>query len=203
MKKNTKKFLAILLCAVISSTSFCGCDDNENVAMEDLPYGATMRQLNDTKIDICYDGRYFTDEEMKIVSDYYYSIQTLDTELFKKTQNSDYISYIEKNSGQKAEDFLKTLSDNNTAALGEGYKYSYIEAVNYGDKSDDIGIGEIIELMNSIYKENGKDEAFEDTLLDEKFASFDIIAMSGGQEYTQSNQIVYIFTCKDGVYIFD
>lgn len=204
MNKKIQKNLAVLLCIAMSPIIFCACnDDNENVAMENLPYGSTMRELKDTKIPICFDGRYFTDDEMKTVSDYFYSIQTQDADLFSKTQNSDYITFIEKNSGQKYEDFLKELAESDSASLGQNFEYSYIEAVNCGDKGDDMGIGEIIDLMNDIYEEAGKEKSFEDSLTDEKFVALNITAQSEGQVYTLSDKIVYIFTCENGIYIFD
>lgn len=198
-----KKFLFLLICTIMSASIFCGCDDGDSVPMEDLPYGSTMRQLNDASVTICFDGRYFTDEEMKMVSDYFYAVQTKDVELFKKTLNPDFVSYLEINSNQNLEDFLTNISMEDAAALGENFQYSYIEAVSCGDKSDDMQIEEIIDLMNTIYEENGKDESFRDTIKDEKFATLNITANSDGNSYNHDGVVLYIFTCNDGIYIFD
>lgn len=198
-----KKLLTFALSAVLSLGTLCACgNEGEDVPMEELEYGATMRQLNDTDIDICYDGRFFTDEEMRVVADYYYAIQTKDKELFLSTQSDLYIKYIEKNVGNTADDYINNIYTTTAAAIGEGFEYTYIEAVAYGDKTDDLEIDEIISLMDSIYEENGKDTTFKETVTSSKYAVLDFMAESNGEGYTYTDQVVYIFTCTDGVYIF-
>lgn len=197
-----KKILSLILCAVLASGTLCACDSDENVAMEDLPYGATLRQLKDTDIDICFDGRYFTDDEMRVVSDYYYSLQTQDEQLFASTQSEQYIKYIEKNSEKAVGDFMKEIYDKTAASLGENYKYTYIEAVACGDRTDDLQIDEITSLMDSIYEENGSDTTFKETITSAKYAVLDFVAETNGESYTYTDQVVYIFTCTDGIYVF-
>lgn len=93
-----RKVTALIIAAVFSTLLFCGCSNEENssVAYEDLPYGSTMRQIVDGNIELLYDGRFITDEEMNAVSDYYYSIQTSDETLFESTLPELYIKYIEE-----------------------------------------------------------------------------------------------------------
>ncbi len=199
-----KKLLCLALCTAISLGTLCACDNSDEVIpTEELSYGATMRQLSDTDIDICFDSRFFTDEEMKAVGDYYYAIQTQNTELFMSTQSKPYIEYIEKNSNQKVDTFIKQIHDETSTSIGENFEYIYIEAVNYGDKSDDLEIEEIIKLMDSIYEENGSETTFEESVTSAKYAVLDFIAESNGEEYTYNGQTVYIFTCTDGVYVFN
>ena len=38
--------------------------------MEDLPFGAVLRDLNTTEIPVEYDSRYFTEEAMTVLSNY-------------------------------------------------------------------------------------------------------------------------------------
>ncbi|MGN0614561.1 MAG: hypothetical protein ACI4JB_11780 [Porcipelethomonas sp.] len=200
-----KKFISAAVCAVLSVVSMCSCssDDELNVAMEDLEYGATMRQLADTDIKICYDGRYFTDDEMRVVVDYYNAVQLNDVELFKKTQSEPYVTYLEKNSGQTIDNFLENIYQETVSSLGDEFEYTYIEAVNGGGRNDDLEIDEIIDLMNSVYEENGSDKTFEETVNDAKFATLDFTAESGGSQFTYSGQTIYIFNCTDGIYIFN
>ncbi len=197
-----KKFLSVILCATLSVGTLCACDNGENVAMEDLEYGATMRRLGDTDIDVCFDGRFFTDEEMRAVNDYYYAIQTKNTDLFLSVQSKEYVEYVEENSGQTAEDFLNQIYSEVAASLSEGYEYTYIEAVACGDRTDDLQIDTITELMDSLYEEKGKDTTFKDTITTAKYAVFDMMADSNGESYSYNDQRVYIFTCTDGIYIF-
>ncbi len=187
----------------MSASVFCGCGDSGEVAMEDLPYGSTMRQIEDTQIKICFDKRFFTDNEIKVLDDYFYSIQTSDASLFRSTQDPDYISYLEKNSKQTLEDFFEGIVEGEKSSLGENFEYSYIEAVNCGDKYDDVQIEEIIDLMNTIYEENGYEETFEESITDAKFAILDITAKSGGEIYNLNDKKIFIFTFKDGIFIFE
>ena len=52
--------------------------------MEDLPFGAVLRDLNTTEIPVEYDSRYFTEEAMTVLSNYFYAIQTMDTALYQE-----------------------------------------------------------------------------------------------------------------------
>lgn len=199
-----KKFLCLLMSVILSVTVCCGCDnDDKSVSMKDLPYGSTMRELIDTDIKICFDGRFFDDDEMRAVSNYYFAIQTQNTELFESTQNAAYVEYLEKNSGLTIEDFLKSIASEDSESLGENFEYTYIEVTNMGDATNDTEITEIIDLMNSIYEEKKESKTFKDTVKSGKFATINIIAESGGESYTLSNQIVYVFNCDDGIYIFN
>lgn len=200
-----KKYLSLILSAALSLSLCCACDNGENVAMEDLEYGATMRRLGNTEIDVCFDGRFFTDEEMKAVNDYYYSIQTKDTDLFLSVQSEDYVKHLEMitSSNNTIEDFLNLSYKENAAVLGENFEYTYIEAVECGDRTDDLQIDTITELMDSIYEENGKETTFKETITTAKYAVFDMMATSNGENYTYNDQRVYIFTCTDGIYLFE
>ena len=205
-ESDMKKILSIALCAVLSLIMLSACgekdDNNGNIAMEDLEYGATLSRIVDSDIEICYDKRFFTEEEMRAVSSYYYAIQTKDTELFMKTQSESYVEYVEKNSGMKTEDFIKNIYDSSAASLGEGFEYVYIEAVGCGDRTDDLEIDEIISLMDEIYEESGKEGTFKDSVNSAKYAVFDFMAENNGSQYTLNGQKVYIFDCTDGIYIY-
>ena len=204
-----KKIICILMCFVTSAMMFTGCDDNNNnsvpekIEMEDLPYGYTLRNLNDAKIKICFDGRYFSDEAMTVLADYYYALQTQDLELFKKTQNADYIKYLEKNSGSTLKEYLSSIYNDDVQSIGEGLKYTYIEVTDAGDSKADTEINEISDLMDNIYTENGKTEKFSDTVKDAKYAALTVTAELDGKSYTNTESTVYVFECKEGTYIFN
>jgi hypothetical protein len=101
-----------------------------------------------------------------------------------------------------ADAFVEDIYNTTVANIGGDYTYTYIEAVGCGDKSDDLSINEIIELMNSIYEESGRDTTFEDTIKESKYAVFDIMADVNGTSYTYNDQVIYIFNCTDGIYIY-
>lgn len=201
-----KKLLSLILCAVISAGTLCACDsdDAQSVPMEDMPYGSTMRQLVDTEIDVCFDSRFFSDDEMKAVSSYYYAIQTKDKDLFMTTQSEPYVKYVEKvaDSDLKVEDYIESMYSDSAASLGEGFEYVYIEAVDYGDRTDDLEIDEITSLMDEVYEDSGKDVTFKETVNSAKYAVLDFTAENNGSQYTLNDQVVYIFDCTDGIFIY-
>ena len=89
METIMKKIIALIFTMIFSAVLLCGCNEDEkgnSVAYEDLEYGSTMRQILNGNIDLYFDGRFLTDEEMNAVSDYYYAVETDDLELFKTTQ---------------------------------------------------------------------------------------------------------------------
>ena len=76
-----KKIIALIFTMIFSAVLLCGCNEDEkgnSVAYEDLEYGSTMRQILNGNIDLYFDGRFLTDEEMNAVSDYYYAVETDD-----------------------------------------------------------------------------------------------------------------------------
>lgn len=203
-----KKFLLVFMCAVLSLSIFSACsqkeDNGKDIPMEDLEYGATLSQLVDTEIEICYDKRFFSEEEMRAVSSYYYAIQTKDKDLFMTTQSEPYVKYVEMaaNSDLKVEDFIENMYNDAAASLGDGFEYVYIETVDYGDRTEDLEIDEIISLMDEIYEENGKDTTFKETVESAKYAVLNFTAENNGSQFTLSDQVVYIFDCIDGIYIY-
>lgn len=197
-----KKFFAFALSAVLSVSTLCACSRDGDVAMEDLEYGATLRQLVDTDIKICFDSRFFTDDEMRAVSNYYYAVQTKDKELFTSVLSEPYVKYIEKNSEKSVEEFIDEIYNKTASSIGDGFEYTYIEAVECGDRTDDLEIDEITTLMNSIYEENGNEGTFEETIVSAKYAVLDFMAEINSNGYSYTDQTVYIFTCTDGIYIF-
>lgn len=203
-----KRLLCAVLCAVVSAGIFTGCGDSSdseepNIAMEEFEYGATMRELADTNIRICFDSRFFSDDSMRTLSEFFYAIQTKDTELFSKTQNPDYADYLEKNSGRKLSDYMEEIYQEDKTAMGDGFVYSYIEVTNAADSTQDSSITQTTELMDSIYKDNGKDKSFSETVKDAKYAQLSITAEANGNSYTNTSHKVYVFECEDGTYIFD
>ncbi len=112
--------------------------DDASVAMEDLPYGATMVALkskNDEKIkvDIEFDKRYFytPDEtvypESYIISDYVYALQTADAELLESVFYKPYLEYSCKAGGYA--DTQAYIDENHSSLeekLGENFILDYI-----------------------------------------------------------------------------
>ena len=207
-----KRFLALILSvtAVLGVLTGCGeskskgnmMGDIENMAEEDLPYGATMRELKDGKITICFDGRFLEDETMKKVVDYFYAVQTEDLDLFKSVSCQDYLDYVEINSGVNTIDYLKDIKANEETAVGSKFEYKYLEVTECKTKNEDTQISEIIKLMDQIYKDNSKEDTFEKTVKEAYALKVDVTSDANGSSFSNEAN-VYVFDCEDGIYVFN
>lgn len=199
-----KKIIALIFTMIFSAVLLCGCNEDEkgnSVAYEDLEYGSTMRQILNGNIDLYFDGRFLTDEEMNAVSDYYYAVETDDLELFKTTQPEYYVEFLEQQSGNSLESYLNDEKKDVVEATGENFKYTSIEVTSCGDSSEDQGITDIIDMLNGVYEDYGASSKFEDTLKDANFIMADLTVTVGDEEYLYTDKLIYIFNCGDNIYI--
>lgn len=199
-----KKIAALIFTVIFSAVILCGCNDDEkekSVAYEDFEYGTTVRQILNGNIDLYFDGRFLTDEEMNAVSDYFYAIETGDLELFKSVQPEYYAEALEKHNGSSLENYLNDAKNDIVKATGENFKFVSIEATDCGDSSADEGIADIIDMLNDMYKEYKAETTFEETVKDSKFILANMTVTVGETEYTYSDKLVYIFNCGDDIYI--
>ena len=102
MTYNRNTFRRILVCATAAAllcTGFAGCSDSNssdsesgvNIAMEDLEYGATMRDDDSRAVPLEYDKRFLEDGELDALANYYASIQNEDVELFQSCTVEKYM----------------------------------------------------------------------------------------------------------------
>ena len=196
-----RKVLSITMAAILSLSAFCGCGEEES-STENF-YGQIMKEVDGKEIYLIYDGRYLADEEMDAVVDYYCSIQDCDTERFCSTQPEVYISYLEEKQSADMSSFVSGEHDSIASALGEGFDFTQIEVTDYGTAKEDNGINDIKELLDGIYTELGKEPVFSETVKDTKYINFDISATGAdGDTYNLTDEMLYIFNCEDGIYIF-
>lgn len=108
MTYNHNTFRRILVCATAAAllcTGFAGCSDSNssdsesgvNIAMEDLEYGATMRDDDSRAVPLEYDKRFLEDGELDALANYYASIQNEDVELFQSCTVEKYMESLYEN----------------------------------------------------------------------------------------------------------
>ncbi len=105
-KKTTlfRRITAITLFACLAFSSV-GCansteassSDTEDVPMEQLEYGATMRDDDSYAVPVEYDKRYLEDPELKALTDFYAAIQNEDAETFSAGIVNFYLDYLLEN----------------------------------------------------------------------------------------------------------
>lgn len=198
----TKKIFSLLSCAVFSAVLFCGCGDMSNSSNEDY-YGQALKEVDGKDIYLIYDGRYVTDDEMNAITNYYSAIQNKDYELFKTTQPVPYVDFLEKKQSKEissyVDDFYKEVED----GVGGDFDFSQLEVTDCGSSREDTGINDIKELLDGIYENSGMEKSFSDTVENAKYIVFNLSAESqSGETFNLTDEMKYIFTCEDGIYIF-
>lgn len=200
-----KKIIYALVCTVLISSILCGCEDKSNDdTSTEIYYGEAVKEVNRGDIYLIYDGRFVSDDEMDVLADYYISIQNKDYDKFSSTQPEEYINFLLKETSMNIEEILDREYNNNSNWLseGKGFKFSQIEVIDCGDSSKDTGISDIMDTVDGVYKDMGKDRKFSDTVKESKYVTYDVYATCDDGEYVNPAQTKYIFNCEDGIYIF-
>lgn len=173
--RKIKVFTALCSALVICASAVsCGKKDSKTimdtgalpdeyyVSDEELPYGATLTELkaennDNTEITTVFDNRYFTDEEIFLVSRYIYALGKDDAELMSEVLNNDIMTYTYTESGKESfQDYLDEHYANLKELLGGDFEFSYIDisdciregdegmedAFVYSDKILDAATGE-------------------------------------------------------------
>lgn len=126
------KYIALALSCVMGAAAFCGCMEDPNYYEEDeLPYGATMKELKTSfPVPMCFDRRFVTDEMAAAVANYYGSVQNQDTELYLQSTFPFHVDYKMNvmYEGQFAsyDEFVKSLHTSIAQPTAEDFKYTMI-----------------------------------------------------------------------------
>lgn len=202
--KVLKKVIYAVACALLISSGLCGCEDkSSDDTSSEIYYGEAVKEVNRGDIYLIYDGRFVSDDEMDVLADYYISIQNKDHDKFSSTQPEEYINFLVNETNMNVEEILDREYNNNSNWLGEGeFKFTQIEVTDCGDSSKDKGISDIMDTVDGVYKDMGKDTKFSDTVKESKYVTYDIYAVCDEGEYVKPSQTKYIFSCEDGIYIF-
>lgn len=110
------RHLAALLALISAAVAMTACGDTQEASnsssavedstifdditfddMDDLDYGATMRDNTDYAIPVTYDKRFLEDAEVEVLASYYSAIQDQDADLFDECVAEFYIDYYLEN----------------------------------------------------------------------------------------------------------
>ncbi len=178
-----------------------------NVDEENMPFGATMTDLNpdDVPISISYENRFMTEEEAKKISDYISAINSCDAELMQNTCYPAYLDYIvEQYENSDVQDYLddrhETIEVNYT---GENFDFNYIIINSLMDENDDDSETGFSYLDSKIYSASPDAE-----ITSRKIVGIDIIYSlendNGSYSFSAragSDMLLYIYTIDGQIYI--
>ena len=158
------KPFAALISAVIFSASLVSCssktqnsgdqhsheglvhDDlssNVSVSQDDMPYGATLSVLkadsDGVPLSIDYDNRFVSNDEAKIVSNYFAAINSKNADLFSSCYYPGFGDYFASLNGSSSiADYLNsTYSSLESDTIGSAFKFSYVTITDCIAPSDD------------------------------------------------------------------
>ncbi len=203
-----KRLTAVCLTALLT-LSFSGCGESTqkessgvNVPMEDLEYGATMRDSSDYSIPLEYDKRYLEDAELKVLTDYYTAIQQEDSETCDNVVLDFYLQYLLENvyGGLFDTDAFVAQQHRNFAENIDGadFTFSYLQVTDC-KRMDEPGTGTdyLIDMFDTIAGENYSAEHLQDC----KTLTVTLTMTAGENSFTTDGMPLYIVKIDDAYYV--
>jgi hypothetical protein len=209
MRNRICTAVSLLLTLFLTLSCLTACKDEEtssstdSVAMEDLPFGATMQQSTDTSIPVEYDYRYFSEDAISALADYFYAIQTEDTTLYTQCTLDCYTDYVveEMYQGLVGVDGLLTQQNYNFAQQTEDETCTFYSiSITDCEQATDT-IHDNIDNLNTMIDALSEEEDYTaNHVTDEWFLTLDISLGTTGNLTTLSDQYVFLI-CVDGQYL--
>lgn len=196
---------AALICTCFGCGAQSGTDTNnpqgEDVAMEDLEYGATMRKSTDFSVPVEYDKRFLEDGELKTLTDYYASVQNEDLTLFSSCVLDFYMESLYQNAyGGLLDDsaYLAQQHEKFQEQIDGDFTFANI-SINECKEQGDAGSG--IEYLTEMFNELKGDDTYWDTHVQSCKALTVQPMLSDGEDTTVACDEVPVFLVNlDGTY---
>lgn len=213
MAKNTiwlRRILALGLAVSWICTCF-GCGEQsgtdasgtqgENIAMEDLEYGATMRKDTNYTVPVEYDKRFLEEGELKVLTDYYAAIQNEDVTLFSGCVLDFYMESLYQNAyGGLLDDNAYVTQQHEKFQEQTDGDFTFAEiSVNDCKEQDDAGSG--IEYLTEMFNELNNDDTYWDTHVQGcKALTVQPMLSDGGDTTVACDEVPVFLVNLDGTY---
>lgn len=218
MRNQISLRLARLMAIVMVLCCLTACGEKqeqpeESVAMEDLPFGATLQLLDTAAVPIEYDSRYFTQEEMTVLSNYFYAIQTEDTALYEEVTLDFYTDYVTQQmfQGLVGVDGLLTkikfsytpqtseASTEQETTTNADVTFTKIIIAECERSTDNVhsNLDNLYPMLDAL---SGEENYCTEHVSDAKFLNLSLSLASGDATTTLSDQCVFLL-CVDGRYV--
>lgn len=200
-----KKLYLCLAGIMFAVTLTTGCSDKkqkENYSEADLPYGATM--LTDTEsgnVPISYDRRFITTDEAKVLSDYFYALQTKDAQLLDDTTLDIYTDFVTKSMYQDIlglDGLVVDMSEKFTAKENTPYVIKDVEIKSFYTKDDEES-SDLANLYNMLNEISGEENYASQHISDGKYITYNIRTDTDGEVKLFENQALFLINV-DGAY---
>lgn len=207
MSHHKYHVFAVLLTVVFALCGFTACGEKSSqeeasIAMEDLPYGATMVTNETLPVLVEYDKRYFEEAEYTAISNYFYAIQTKDETLYDENTLDLYMDYIvtEMYQGLVGLDGLLTQQHDTYAQQAGGTEFTFTKvAITEVQQDTDTVHGDLDNLCLMLDALSGE-EGYSDAHVSEgKFLKLEITTAADATTTVLEEQYLFVI-CVDGQY---
>ncbi|MBQ8515672.1 MAG: hypothetical protein IJ496_09775 [Ruminococcus sp.] len=193
----------LMLAGVMLASMLTGCSEEaENVAEEDLPYGATMiTSSTENGAPVTYDRRFFDEEEIQTLSSYFYALETQDAELLDETTLDVYTDFVVEALYQGLAGFDGLLTQmSGTFAVEENVPYTIkdVEITAYYTIEEDANT-DLENLYNMLSELSGEENYAQRIGAGGKSITYTIITESDGEAKTMKDQMLFLIQV-DGQY---
>lgn len=186
--------------------SFAGCADNQtnegtDIPMENLAYGATLREDTSHDFTIEYDKRFLEQDELDLLFSYYDSIQKQDVTEFTSCIVDFYLDYIIENmyGGLLQSDaYLTKVHDAFQTAAGGDFTFSYLQITDCKDEnSPTSGVDYLKDMFNTLQGE----DYWATHVRDCKALTTKIAMTSGDKSVDSQDMTVYLVNLDGTLYV--
>lgn len=212
MNKKTTLFRRITAISLFLSLAFgcVGCansteassSDTEDVPMEQLEYGATMRDDDSYAVPVEYDKRYLEEPELKALTDFYAAVQDEDADKFSACIVDFYLDYLLENTygglldanafvAQQHETFSKY-------ADSDDFSFTQIQVTDckYKD-STTSGVSYLTDMFDELEGEGYSDEHVKDC----KALTVQMLITAGDKTVTSDAATIFVVNLDDNYFV--
>ncbi len=200
--KALHRYTALALSLVLGA-AMTGCmEDPGHIREEDLPYGATMKEMRTTyAIPMSYDRRFINEEQAAAIADYYAGIQNNDTALYLQSTFDFYVDYqiteMYADSYETRDEFVNGLRLSIVNQTAEDFRFNM---VTVAELTEERVASRLDEMLNMLGELSGNENFVES--VDSCYAlKMDwSIAYDGGAQYVNAEDQELFLIEIDGKY---
>ncbi|MGN0585034.1 MAG: hypothetical protein ACI4JD_06215 [Ruminococcus sp.] len=198
----------LCLAGAMLAVTLAGCsekkEDTKDYSEADLPYGATM--LTDTEsgnVPITYDRRFFSQEEAKVLSDYFYALETKDEKLLDDTTLDLYTDFVTESMYQNFIGLDGLVVDmSNTFAAEEDVPYEIKEVeIKSFYTSDDEESTDLANLYTMLRELSGESDYVSQHIEDGKCIIYNIRTDTDGTVKSFESQSLFLIKVDGAYYV--
>ncbi len=150
---------ALLAAAVLACCALTGCGEGYNLAEEDMPYGATIREDKSTyAVPVSYDRRFLNEEQLTVITNYIAAIQNSDAALYTASTLDFYAEYqlneVYSENYSTMDEMVAALHQSVADGTGNNFTYNMVNIEDCTQESVTSGLDTMLEILETIDEEN-------------------------------------------------